>query len=197
MQALASRGIKIVTGDLTTNSEALVPMLKGIDIVISSIFPLDVADQIPLIDASVSAGVKRFVPCNWGTPAARGGIMAIRDLKEVVHDHIFRQRLGFTIIDVGFWYSISIPRVPSGKFDYAVLVTLNEVVNGGTAKNMLVDKRDIGRITVRMIKDDHTLNKRVVAWGDLLSQNEVHQIIEEKTGEKLELVAVRVMLSTA
>ena len=197
MQALASRGIKIVTGDLTTNSEALVPMLKGIDIVISSIFPLDVADQIPLIDASVSAGVKRFVPCNWGTPAARGGIMAIRDLKEVVHDHIFRQRLGFTIIDVGFWYSISIPRVPSGKFDYAVLVTLNEVVNGGTAKNMLVDKRDIGRITVRMIKDDRTLNKRVVAWGDLLSQNEVHQIIEEKTGEKLELVAVRVMLSTA
>jgi hypothetical protein len=59
----------------------------------STIFPPSIADQIPLIDAAVLAGVKRFLSCDWGTPAARSGIMSGRDLKEEVHDHIFRQKI--------------------------------------------------------------------------------------------------------
>lgn len=179
-----------MTGDLSGPIQEIVALLQGIDTIISAIFPLNVADQIPLINAAVQAGVKRFVPCNWGPPAARGGIMELRDLKEEVHDHIFRQRLGFTIIDVGFWYQASFPRVPSGKFDYAAFFPINELYAGGTAPNMLIDKRDVGRITVKIIKDERTLNKRVYAYGDLLSQNEIHAIIEEKTGEKLELTYV-------
>lgn len=101
---------------------------------------------------------------------------------------MFRQRLPFTIIDVGYWYELRFPRVPSGKFDYAAILPLNDVYAGGTTPNMLMAKRDVGRITVRMIKDERTLNKRVYAYGDLLSQNEVNAIVEEKTGEKLELV---------
>ncbi|KAI1497975.1 NAD(P)-binding protein [Biscogniauxia marginata] len=196
VRKLRDRGLKVVTGNLAGPLEETVGLLQGFDIVISAIFPLNALDQIPLIDAAARAGIKRFLPCNWGTPAARG-IMHLRDLKEEVHDHIFRQHLGFTIIDVGFWYQLSCPRVPSGRFDYAILMALNKVIAGGTAPNMLIDRRDVGRITAMIIKDERTLNKRVYAYGDVLSQNEIHALIENKTGEKLDLTPVSAEEATA
>ena len=189
-EQLKNRGIKIVTGELDGSKDSIVGLLENVDIVISCMSPMALKDQIPLIDAAVAAGVQRFLPCNWGTPAARG-VLSLRDVKEDVHDHIFRRRLNFTIIDIGFWYQASIPRVPSGRFDSAIFMPVNEVYAGGSTPNMLIDARDAGRITVEIIKDERTLNKRVIAYGDLLSQNEIHSMIEERTGEKLELTAVR------
>jgi len=95
--------LRVVFGELH-DLDSVVELLAGIDIVICCVSPPAIREQILLIDAAARAGVARFVPCNWGTPSARGGILALRDIKEEVHDHIFRQKLGFTIIDVGFWY---------------------------------------------------------------------------------------------
>ncbi|CAJ2513880.1 Uu.00g019990.m01.CDS01 [Anthostomella pinea] len=189
-QKLRDRGLKIVTGDLTGSIKDLVALVCGTDTIISTIYPESVGEQIPLVDAAVQAGVRRFVPCNFGTPSARGGIMDMRDRKEEVHDHMFRARLGYTIVDVGFWYETSFPRVPSGRFDYASAIPNLEVFAGGAAPNMLIGKRDVGRLTARIMKDERTLNKRVYAYADLLSQNELNAIVEEKTGEKLELTHV-------
>lgn len=67
---------------------------------------------------------------------------------------------------------------------------LNDVYSGGFTPNMLIDARDIGKIVVRIIKDERTPNKRGIAYGDVMSQNEIHGCIEDETGEKLELVEV-------
>lgn len=67
---------------------------------------------------------------------------------------------------------------------------LNDVYSGGSTPNMLIDARDVGKMVARIIKDERTLNKRVIAYGDVMSQNEIHDCIEDKTGEKLELVEV-------
>ena len=158
-------------------------MLQSIDIVICCLSPPAIKSQIGLIDAAVLAGVKRFVPCNWGTPAARG-ILSLRDTKEEVHDHMYRQRLGFTIIDVGFWYQASIP------VSSAIFMPNNDVVNGGEIPNMLIDAGDVGRITVQLPKREDTINKKIIAYGELMSQNDIHQMVEAKTGEKLELTHV-------
>lgn len=178
-----------MTGDLTDSPEKLAGVLKDIDTLILTIFAFDVGIEANIIQAASTAGVKRFVPCAFGTPCPRG-IMSLRDLKEDVHDMIFRQKVGFTIIDVGYWYEISYPRVPSGKFDSASLVARNQIIEGGTAPNMLIAKKDIGAITAEIIKDERTLNKRVFVCGDVLSQNEIVAIVEEKTGEKVELTTV-------
>lgn len=178
-----------MTAELDDPIEELITLLQDIDTVISCISPASMKLQIPLIDAAVKAGVKRFLPCNLGTPSARG-ILALRDVKEEIHDHVFRQKVGFTIIDVGFWYQASIPRVPSGRFDSAIFMPLNDVYSGGSTPNMLIDARDVGKMVARIIKDERTLNKRVIAYGDVMSQNEIHDCIEDKTGEKLELVEV-------
>jgi hypothetical protein len=66
----------------------------------------------------------------------------------------------------------------------------NDVVNGGGVPNMLVDARDVGRITVELLKRADTLNKKVITYGEVMSQNEIHRMIEARTGEELVLTYV-------
>lgn len=112
--------------------------------------------------------------------------MELRDQKEVVHDHIFRRHLPYTIIDVGYWHQISFPRLPSGKADYAMLMPNTQIYGDGHAPNLLTDKRDIGRFVARIVKDNRTLNKRIFTWSDELSQIQIYGIVEKLSGEELE-----------
>ena len=92
---------------------------------------------------------------------------------------------------MGYWHQFSYFSVPSGKFNYANLIKKdNEIFGDGNAKNLLGDKRDIGPWVARIIKDPRTLNQKVITYSDTISQNEIRDLIEEKTGEKLEIVHV-------
>ena len=174
-----------MSGELDGPIENLVALLRNIDIVICCVAPAAIKSQVPLVDAAAKAGVKRFVPCNWGV-VAPPGILPTHDVKEIVHGHIFRQHLGFTIIDVGFWYQASIPTVPSGRFDKAIFMpTANQVFSDGAKPSMHIDARDIGRITVEVLKHPGSLNKRIIAYGEVMSQNETHKLIEDKAEERL------------
>lgn len=98
--ALRSRGVTVVAVDLAAIAAAykpltpaaaasasavaasadrqLVGILEGADVVISTIFALNLQDQLPLIDAAKAAGVGRFVPSNFATVAPRG-VMRLAD----------------------------------------------------------------------------------------------------------------------
>jgi hypothetical protein len=70
--------------------------------------------------------------------------------------------------------------------DYAAASrNTNIIYAGGTAENILTDKRDIGRFVARIIKDERTLNQKVVAVGDLLAQNQIWDIVERVADEKI------------
>lgn len=92
----------------------------------------------------------------------------------------------YTVIDVGYWYQISFPTVPSGKVDYAQTVPLKAIHGDGTAPNILTDLRDVGHFVARIILDGRTLNRYVYTFGDVLSENEIYHIVEDASGEKLE-----------
>lgn len=73
VEALKARGAEIRIVDLESDStEQLQEHLKGVDTVISAISWTYFSSQKPLIRASKEAGVKRFIPCDWGTPCTRG-----------------------------------------------------------------------------------------------------------------------------
>lgn len=112
--------------------------------------------------------------------------MAIRDEKEVVYQRVWYHHLPYTVVDVGIWHQVSYFRVPSGRFDYAMFLDINEVIGDGEAKTLMTDKRDIGRFVARIIKDPRTLNQKVFTWSDEISQNEILNMIEKKTGEKVQ-----------
>ncbi|KAJ7213213.1 hypothetical protein B0H12DRAFT_1194879 [Mycena haematopus] len=186
VKALADRGVKIRVADIEGPIAALVDTLAGVDVLISAIDARSQVAQIRLVTAAKEAGVKRFVPCAWITVAPPGGVMVLRDNKEEVYQHIWKLYLPYTIIDVGYWYQISYPTLPSGRVNYASLFKSKTVIhNNGSMPNMLTDLRDIGRFVALIIKDPRTLNKFVSVYGDLLSENEVFETMEALSGEKI------------
>lgn len=62
--------------DLQGPKEDIVQLLRGVDTVISAVYHEALMDQVPLAEAAKEAGVKRFVPCNFGTPGIRGIVWA-------------------------------------------------------------------------------------------------------------------------
>ena len=113
------------------------------------------------------------------------GVMALRDAKEEVYNHILKLKLPYTIIDTGFWHQISFPRLDSGKIDGAIMIPKNDVYGDGSAPNLFTDLRDIGEFVARIIRDPRTLNKKVFTWSDELSQNEIYALVERLSGEKV------------
>jgi len=186
VKALVSRNISVVIADLQGPLDALVKAIKGYDTIISCIGPHAQLAQLPLVDAAAQAGTKRFVPCGFITVCPPHGVMKMREAKEAVYNRIWYHHLPYTIIDVGFWHQISVFRVPSGKFDYALAMDNSELYGDGEAKTLLTDKRDIGRFVARIVKDPRTINQKVFTWSDELSQNEIVSLVEKKTGEQLQ-----------
>lgn len=183
---LQQRGIVVRPCDLTAPEEELTRALDGIDVVISSVGPSDQDAQINIATAAKAAGVKRFIPCGFITVCAPGGIMYLRDEKEKVYNHIKQLKLPYTIIDIGWWYQIATPRLPSGKLDYAMTLANDELIGDGKTPSAFTDLRDIGRYVARIIVDPRTLNKMVFAYNAMSSPADIFDTVERLSGEKIE-----------
>ena len=112
--------------------------------------------------------------------------------KEVVYNHIKTLYLPYTILDVGWWYQIAFPKLPSGKIDYAVALPGNELAGKGNVPSALTHLRDIGKYVAKIITDDRTLNKMVLAYNEMWSPLQVYDLLEKLSGEKLERKYVRI-----
>lgn len=79
--ALRSRGVEIRVGDYTTDPPAkIAEYLQGVDTLLSTITAEAIPAQKPIFKAAFDAGVKRIIPCDFGTPGVKG----VRDLHDVV-----------------------------------------------------------------------------------------------------------------
>ncbi|KAH6975186.1 hypothetical protein BKA56DRAFT_618703 [Ilyonectria sp. MPI-CAGE-AT-0026] len=191
--ALQEKGIKVVPTDLSAPEDELSSLLHGIDTVISAISAAGILTQIPLANAAKAAGVKRFLPCCFAPVMSPEGILQLRDTikkKERVINHIKKIHLPYTIIDIGFWYQLMLPRLPSGRIDYALPVTLGGIAGDGNTPCAFSDLQDIGRWVARIIADPRTLNKMVFAYNAVLTMNQVYQMLEEASGEKVDRLYV-------
>lgn len=101
--------------------------------------------------------------------------------KEDIIDHIKRTQLPYTIIDVGWWYQIALPTLPSGRLG---TTTIPNGGFGGSLPTAFIDVRNMGRYVARIIADPRTLNKYVFAYDDVVPPNDIHAMIERVTGEK-------------
>ncbi|KAK0372051.1 hypothetical protein CLIM01_10608 [Colletotrichum limetticola] len=189
--ALEKRGVAVAVVDLEGPRAELVNVLEGADVLISTIHVSALGSQIPLADAAKAAGVKRFVPCFFATVAPAKGVLTLRQLvrssslakKEEALLHAKKIRLPYTVIDVGWWYQLSIPRLPSGRIDSATPLPVNFIAGDGNTLSALTDVRDVGRFTARIIADPRTINKMVFVYGDILSQNQIFNMLDEMSGE--------------
>ncbi|RSL66384.1 hypothetical protein CEP53_003391 [Fusarium sp. AF-6] len=184
---LAEKGVNVVAADLSGSEDELKKALTGIEIVISTIYGGSVTAEIPLINAAKAVGVQRYVPCFFATVAPPTGALRLRlrELKEETFNHIKKIKIPYTIIDVGWWYQVNLPRLPSGRIDYAVMETSDGIAVDGNAPVAFTNMRDIGLYTVRIISDPRTLDRMVFAYNEVLTFNQMYDIAERVSGEKL------------
>ncbi|EQB51119.1 isoflavone reductase [Colletotrichum gloeosporioides Cg-14] len=183
-QKLKDKGVEVSGYDLEGPKETLVAQLRGIEVLISCITWEHLNQQLPWIDAAKTAGVKRFVPSEWVGPAPRG-VIDIKDQKLEILGAIQRAGLPYTIIDVGCWFQVFIPKIPSGKSDHAHMKYIDHsIVGDGNQKFAMTDMTDVGKYVAQIIGDDRTLNRRVLAYTEVLSMNDIWGTMAKISGEE-------------
>lgn len=56
----------------------------------------------------------------------------------------------------------------------------------GNVPIALADIGDIGRYVAKVIADPRTLNKRVFVYNEIYTQNQVYNLVEKLSGEKIQ-----------
>ncbi|KAJ4320122.1 hypothetical protein N0V84_006009 [Fusarium piperis] len=190
VQKIKSRGVSIIALELVNTHEELVKVLTGQDVVVVALEPFDLEPHFALASAAKEAGVKRYIPSAFGSSCPPAGVMMLRELKERVINHIKKIYLPYTVIDVGMWYQIAIPRLPSGKIDYALTYSSDQVAEDGERASSVTDLRDIGKYVARIITDERTLNQYVFAYNEVWTQNQIWDHLEKISGEKIPRTSV-------
>ena len=71
-EQLRAAGVEIREGDVTDDYEKLKKVVEGVDVLISAVYATVVPLQRDIFRAAKEMGVKRVVPCDFGTPGAKG-----------------------------------------------------------------------------------------------------------------------------
>ena len=93
-------------------------------------------------------------------------------------NHIKKVQLPYTVVDVGSRYQITLQCLHSGRIDYAVMETADGIAGDGNILFALTDLRDIGKYTARSISDPRTLNRMVFAYNEVLTHNQIYDLLE-------------------
>ncbi|KAH8886018.1 NAD(P)-binding protein [Thozetella sp. PMI_491] len=181
----AKRGAIVKAIELQEPSDPLVQALIGIDVVISCMTLRALQEEMALITAADKASVGRYVPSFFAPCCPPRGVMLAREMKEGILDHIKTLYLPYTAIDVGWWYQLSLPPLPSGKIQPKMEYSTTQIIGDGDLPWALTDNRDIGKYVARIVTDPRTLNKMVFAYSEVWTQNEVWDALERVTGETI------------
>ncbi|KAB2109987.1 hypothetical protein AG0111_0g2202 [Alternaria gaisen] len=201
---LKLKGINIQAADLDASEEKLGQQLQGQDVVIAAISIPATMRQMSLANAVKVAGVKRFVPCFFAPVATPKGLVDLRDKvvnlqpcnvgvrftneppqKEDVLNHVKRLHLPYTIIDVGWWFQFSLPKLPSGLIDHAHSGLDIRIPGDGNVPSAFTDNRDIGKFVARIIADPRTLNQQVFMYSEMTTLTEIYDLLEKISSEKI------------
>ncbi|KAF5519642.1 Isoflavone reductase-like protein [Colletotrichum aenigma] len=180
----AKQGVDVESVELDGSIDAISGTLANMDVVISCLTLLQFNEEMNLIEASSKANVDRYIPSFWGPACEPRGVMMIREMKEDFLDRIKSLNLPYTIVDVGWWYQLALPALPSGRFRPAAEeYSTTRIIGDGNVPWALTDNRDIGKFVSRIIADRSTFNKMVFAYGEVITQNDAFELVERVSGE--------------
>jgi nucleoside-diphosphate-sugar epimerase len=153
---------------------------------------------IRLIDAAVAAGVKRFIPSEYGAnnldPRARS-LIPIYDIKGAMLEYLIAKaeesngKLTWTSISCGSWLDWALDPSKSGNFlGIDVKARKATVYDSGDARFAITTSVNTGLAVAHALKyADLTANKQVFLADFVSTTNEIVASLEEQTGEEFEI----------
>ncbi|KAL2260103.1 hypothetical protein VTK26DRAFT_6007 [Humicola hyalothermophila] len=183
-------GLEVKSVDYSS-FDALKAAFTGQDAVVSVVGTTAIGVQKTAIDAALAAGVKRFIPSEFGvnTRRVRGtpmgkilaGKIAIVDyLEELAKAN---PEFSWTGLSTGLFFDSGLDR-----FGLSVINLKDKtatVIDSGNEKWPASNLAHVGRAVAGILKHpDETANKYLATASFNLSQNELIAIVEELTGQK-------------
>ena len=173
MKPLQDASATIHEGDL--GDEGFLRRACGaVDVVISAVGGMQIADQAKLVQAVKDAGVQRFVPSDFGLdPRAAGpGSCALFDAKKAVQDTVKAAGIPYTFIHANAFFSY-------WAFSLGDLTRLGgkippdevHVYGDGNVMGALNSVPDIARVTVRAVHDPRMRNQELHIRANAITQN--------------------------
>ncbi|KAH7412086.1 hypothetical protein DE146DRAFT_265780 [Phaeosphaeria sp. MPI-PUGE-AT-0046c] len=151
-----------------------------------------------LIDAAVAAGVKRFIPSEFGTnnldPRAQS-VVPIYEIKGAMLKYLIEKakasngKLTWTSIACGSWLDWALNPAKSGNFfGMDVKAKKATVYDSGNARFAVTTSSNTGLAVVRSLKyADQTANKQVYLADFMATANQVLESLERQSGQKFEV----------
>jgi uncharacterized protein YbjT (DUF2867 family) len=162
-----------------SSQESLVAALKGQDAFVSTIPKHD--QQPSLIDAAIAAGVKRFIPSEFGSNisgSADTAALPVFKGKKITQDYLKQKsnEISYTLINNGLFLDWGIQA--------GVLLNLKgqptRVFDGGNDKHSFTLLSDVAQAVVGALKHpEETHNRAVYVQSAALSQNEAIEIAQK------------------
>ncbi|KAE8704190.1 Isoflavone reductase-like protein [Hibiscus syriacus] len=184
-------GVQILIGDLYDH-DSLVKAIKQVDVVISTVGQMQIADQVKIIVAIKEAGnVKRFLPSEFGTDVDLNNAIepakSAFGIKSQIRRAIEAEGIPYTYVPANcfagrFLPTLSQPGATSPPRDKVV------IQGDGNAKAVFNDESDIGTYTIKTVDDPRTLNKTLFIRPpkNTYSFNELVSLWEKLIGKTIE-----------
>ncbi|KAI0269403.1 NAD-P-binding protein [Gloeopeniophorella convolvens] len=183
------KGAKVFVVDYSSK-ESIKNALTGVDVVISAISPRAVGIQTTIAEAAKEAGVKLFLPSEWGgdTEGASEGPFG---QKAAIQTHLKALDLPYALFFTG----------PFSDYIFTPYLWL-DVVGGkvtvagdGNAQISFTSRSDTARYisyVLTHLPAEQLKNRSFTLAGDTTTFNEIFKEYQEKTGKKLEITYVPV-----
>jgi hypothetical protein len=169
-------GAKVIVCAEMQNVDSVADALKGCDTLVACVpgSKSIIQQSEPIwLKAAVKAGVKRFVPTEFGshTQAIEMGDGEIFDYKKRFHELLFASGIGWTLYYNGGFFNYFLPNL---RF-------FDKITTFGNLDLPIYthDIADIGYIGALAITDDRTLNKCVQVDYNALTQNEMLALVKK------------------
>ena len=182
-------GIKIVEGDMDDPS-SIKEACQGKDIVVSAVGGDHLGQQVALAAMAKEAGVKRFVPSEFGVdPISAGpGICDLFDFKASIQGQIKELGIPTTMIYnngfMEFWATGLGQLGPSSPPDSV------QVYGSGSTRAYMTSLPDIARYVSAIVADPRTENQEVKIQNVSTTQVEMINTWQDLTGKSVEKVPV-------
>jgi phenylcoumaran benzylic ether reductase len=185
-------GVVIHEGDLS-DRDSLVRACRAVDGVISAVGSMQVGEQHALVDAVRDAGVKRFIPSDFGldpAAAARGSCLLF-DLKAGIGEAVKRAGIPYTFIHSnGFFTHWVLSLGDLTRLGGVLPPAEVNVYGGGEVKGAFTSELDIAAVTVRALHDPALAGRELRLAPNLTTQEELIRTWERKSGRSVKRVAV-------
>ncbi|KAJ0085319.1 hypothetical protein Patl1_09163 [Pistacia atlantica] len=195
VEKFKNSGATLVYGDLY-NHESLVKAIKQVDVVISTVGALQLADQTKIIAAIKEAGnVKRFFPSEFGNDVDRQNAVEPAKssfaIKAQIRRAIEAEGIPYTYVPCNCFAGYFLPTLcqPGVSAPPRDKIT---IIGDGNVKAVFNNEVDIAAYTIKAVDDRRTLNKILFIRPpqNTYTFNELVALWEKKIGKTLEKVYV-------